>query len=442
MQTSRFAREKMAIDYTHADESWSQACMAQWLDAMASGRSVRWARPPSHLALLHLADRMLDYEFEPTILQHDKHVRGVIELGLRFLASWLVDAVQEMKSEDRDPPSAKLFQALGAQRGAMLYSRFFGFRLQQTEGPLLRVLLANPIPSAIAVGVDLLVQSPPHAWQDSSLAISALVQSFPWDPAAVFPRLLDSTDPAVLAPALDLANLLFQQRGVDPHPAKERFEMLLELLGGVVSRLAVMEENPRHFSENISAIQQMLFDSISLTVSLCHTMALLEDSRAIGKLNQAMELGHRRIRAEAAFALVKLEEPTAVDRLLELAEDDVIRPRVLQYLRELGFAERINPEWESVEASARSMIALQLSQPEWYGLAPQDLVLVDQRDLSIPGYHDLQRCFLFRYEYDFGPQKVANLGFSGPFVHLFSANVLDWDCDTIYEVVLQSLERG
>lgn len=408
--------------------------MAQWVDALSSGGAVRWLRPPSPKAAIHLADNLLHYEFETERVGQDRAARGVMEQGLRSLAAWLTDAILE-------PENMRILQAMAAQRGAMLYARFRPLRLRHTEGPLLRTLLANPIPSAIALGVDLLVESPPHAWQDSSLAISALVQSYPWDTALVFPRLLESTDPAVLAPALDLANLLHQQRGVTPHPGKERFDMLLELLGGVVSRLSLMEENPQHYSESVSEIQQILFDSISLTVSLCHTMALVGDPRAGAKLHQAVSLGHRRIRTEAAYALVKLGEPSAIDGLLELAEDDATRPRVLQYLRELGLADRIRPEWNQKEAHARSKLALQLSQPEWFGLAPHHLDLVDQRDLWVPGFAELQTCFLFRYEYAFGRKEVANLGFSGPFVYLFSDCILDWDYEMVYEVVLQSLEQ-
>ncbi len=403
---------------------------------------VRWQRPPSHAAVLLLADAVLNHDFGhdfdiEELLQVSPR-RGLLEQSLRVLASWLVQVIRETRSQNEE--SAPLYQAMAAQRGAMLYRRFYGLRLRHVEGTLLQALLGNPVRTAIVLGVDLLVDTPPHSWQDSSLAISSLVQSPHWQVADVYPRLLESSDPTVIAPALDLANLLAQERGVTPHPASERFENLLALLGGVVSRLGLLEEDPSHFSNSVSEIQQILFDSVSLTVSLCHTMALLGDSRAIGKLNQAMELRHRRIRAEAGFALAKLGDASATDRLLELAEDDATRPRVLQYAKELGLIDRIRPEWQSDEAKARSMLALQLSQPEWFAIAPQRIELVDHRDLALPGFQGPQPCFLFRYEYDIGPQGIANIGFSGPFVFVFPTNILDWDYETIYEVVLQSLE--
>lgn len=437
----------MAIDYTQTDAAWSQTCMnqlSQWLDAGANedgkpvAGPVRWERPPSHAAILLLADAVLSHGFDRDSLHRAGAARGSLEQSLRWIATWIVEIIRETNAEPQE--NSVLLQAMAAQRGAMLYRHFYELRLRHVEGVLLQALLGNPVRSAIVLGVDLLVATPPHSWQDSSLAITSLVQSKHWAVADVYPRLLEASDPAVLAPALDLANLLFQERGVTPHPASQRFENLLALLGGVVSRLGLLEEDPTRFSQSVSEIQQILFDSVSLTVALCHSMALLGDPRAIGKLNQAMELRHRRIQAEAGFALAKLGDPAAPDRLLALAEDDAIRPRVLQYAKELGLADRIQPAWESDEAKARSMLALQLSQPEWFGLAPQRMELIDRRDLVLPGYDHPQAGFLFRYEYDLGPQGVANIGFSGPCVYLFPANILDWDPETIYEVVMQSME--
>lgn len=442
----------MAIDSTQADAQWSRLCMTRLEESLNAGENglerpvsssattgpLRWETPPSHAAVLLLADAILSHDFNEEVLQRDAGLRGLLEQALRWLATWMLQVIREASSENE--ASSPLIQAMAAQRGAMLYRRFYEMRMRHVEGMLLQALLGNQVRSAIVLGVDLLVDRPPHAWQDSSLAISSLVQSEHWNIVDVYPRLLDSSDPAVLSPALDLANLLFQERNVTPHPALERFENLLALLGGVVSRLGLLEEDPARFSQSVSEIQQILFDSVSLTVSLCHTMALLGDPRAIGKLNQAIELRHRRIRAEAGFALAKLGDSSAIDRLLELAEDDATRPRVLQYAEELGIADRIRPEWQSEEAIARSTLALQLSQPEWFGIAPQRIELVDRRDFTLPGYRDPQPCFLFRYEYDIGVHGIANIGFSGPCVFLFPTNMLDWDYETIYEVALQSLE--
>lgn len=450
----------MAIDPNASDLAWSKTCITQWTHALAAGESPErsliagnrlWTDPPSHAAVLDLADAILSFELDKSLLGQDQSRRGVLEQSLCSLAIWLLQCVREgtARADDPDPSSelssalfqGALLQGMAAQRATLLYRRFYALKLRHFEGILLQILLSNSVRSAVVVGVDLLVDSPPHAWQDSSLAIGALVQSNRWEVGDVYPRLLDSTDPAVLAPALDLANLLFSERNVRPHPAADRLEPLLRLLGSVVSRLGIMEEDPSRFSSDVSEVQRILFDSVSLTVSLCHTMAQIGDVRAVGKLNQAIELGHRRIRAEAAYALVSLGEKASIDRLLELAEDDALRPRILAYAKQLDLVERIRPEWETPEAQARSILALHLSQPEHFSLAPHRMELIDQRRLVIPELDEPQDCFLFRYTYVFGERIHSNIAFVGPFIHLFPSNVEDLDSDTLYEVILQSLEE-
>ncbi|MFO0011687.1 MAG: hypothetical protein ACK553_03010 [Planctomycetota bacterium] len=439
----------MAIDYNLSELEWSRDCEEQFTDALEAGapqtgkstaRSRLWRDPPSHRAVLALTDALLNHAFDMDLLQEDHRTRGILEHALQSLAAWMIQGIREVDTE-LGADEATLFRAMAAHRGAMLYRRFHALRLRHCEGRLLQLLLVNPVRSAVALGIDLLVDSPPHSWQDASLAIGALVQSNRWQIADVYPRLLDSTDPAVLSPALDLANLLFSERGVQPHPARERFDALLGLLGSVVARLATMEEDPTRFSQSVPEIQRILFDSVSLTVSLCHTMALLEDVRAVGKLNQAMELGHRRIRAEAAYALVRLGEQSAVDRLLELAGDDALRPRILAYAKQLGLSDRIEPEWESEESRARSMLALHLSQPEHFSMAPHHIEQIDQRELVLPDRSEPQTCFLFRYTYFLGDRETSNFALAGPFVHLLPPHISDWEPDAIYEVILQSLEE-
>jgi hypothetical protein len=405
-----------------------------------SGITLRWSAPPTRTGVLILAEAIANHEFDQDTLEKDHRARALLEQAIGGLANWLVDLVRESPFET-DEDHSMLDQGLAAKWGAVLYTRFRSLQLRRTEGPLLQVLLTNRVRSAVVLGVDLLVEQPPNQWQDASLAISALVQSSQWKQSDVFPRLLETTHPAVLAPALDLANLIYEERGVRPHPALDRIESLLSMLGAVVAQLDLLEEDPSRFAGSVTEIQRMLFDSVSLTVSLCHTLSLLEDRRSIGKLNQAMGLGHRRIRAEAAFALARMKDQRAVEVLLELAEDDVMRPRILKYIDELGLQDRIQPDWRSDLSHARSLLALQLSQPENFAIPPLGIELVDQRALMIPGYDEPQTCFLLRYFYELGDRTHSNVGFSGPFVHLFPSDVSDWEPEAIYEIALQSLEQ-
>jgi hypothetical protein len=437
------------MEYSSLDQVWSDTCMDHLVSAFAqlentaetkSGLSIRWTPPPALTGALLLAETLVNHEFDQEMLRNNPCARALLEQAIGHLAHWLSDLVRESPFEAEEDQSM-LHQGLAARWGAMLYTRFRSYELRRTEGPLLQILLSNRVRSAIVLGVDLLVDQPPNQWQDASLAISSLVQSNHWQPSDVFPRLLDATHPAVLSPALDLANLAYEERGIRPHPAADRIDSLLSMLGAVVSQLDLLEENPSRFSGSVSEIQRMLFDSVSLTVSLCHTMSLLDDRRAIGKLNQAMGLGHRRIRAEAAFALARLQDPRAVEVLLGLADDDVARPRVLQYLDELGLKHRIRPEWDTELAHARAKLALRLSQPENFAFPPHRMEVFDERRMTVPGHVEPQNCFLLRYFYELGNRTHSNIGFSGPFVHLFPSDISDWEPDAIYEIVMQSIEQ-
>jgi hypothetical protein len=381
-------------------------------------QELRWPVPPTPEAALLLAESFLELPIDDEVVQSISSFRGTLELAVGKLASWLSELVRR-SSSGLDEQGELLIHALAAQRAAQLYVRFRKYRFHRSQGVLLQVLFASRVPTAVSLGVDLLVEQPPFEWSDSSLALSALMQSPHQRVEDVFPRILDATSPAVLAPALDIANHLCREKGVYPHPAAPRFDALLSLLGAVTQQLASLEENPGRYSDRVSEIQRMLFDGVSLAVSLCHFFALQGDVRAIGKLTQALDLGHRRIKAEAAFALARLGEDRAVDLLLQLMQDDASRPRVMQYAKELGIEERIEPEWCTPLAHAKSQLALWLSQPEQFSLAPQHIELVEHRTLPWPGMDQPQDCFLLRFEYALGNAHLTSIGFAGPYAFAF-----------------------
>ena len=364
-----------------------------------------------------------------------ERVKAIAEQTLSLIAQWFVDLIRSA-SISFDEQGNRLVQLLSAQKASTLYMMFLGKGFRHCEGRLLQAILSCSEPKAVRVGVDLLVDHPPRDWTDTSLAITALVQTDKWNVSDVFPRLLDSTNPAVLSPALDLANLLVRERGANPHPAASRFDSLLNLLGGVTQQLAAMEENPRRFSNSVAEIQRILFNSVSLVVSLCDFFALSGDSRAIGKLTQALDLSHRRIKVEAAFALAKLGEERARDLLLGMVSDDASRPRILAYAHELGIDERIDPQWLSSLAKAKSDLALWLSQPDQFSIPPHHLELVEQRTLVWPGFDGPQECFLIRFEYYLGETTHSNIGFSGPFSQAFSLDLNHLSPDRCYEIFL------
>jgi hypothetical protein len=262
------------------------------------------------------------------------------------------------------------------------------------------------------------------------------MQSTNWKLVDVFPRILESEHPSVLAPALDLANSMVRKHGVTPHPAACKFDSLLIVFGAVTMQLQALEENPRKFSDNVQAIQRILFDAVSLLVASCDSFALIGDPRAIGKLNQAIELKHRRIKLEAAYALVKLGESRALELIVQLLPDDSSRSRAIAYLHELSAEDRIGAEWTSSLAKAKSDLAIWLSQPEQFAIPPSKIELVEQRTMHWPGFEGPQECFLLQFEYGTGDGSYSNVGFAGPFASAMSLDIKSLSNDAAFAMFL------
>jgi hypothetical protein len=122
---------------------------------------------------------------------------------------------------------------------------------------------------------------------------------------------------------------------------------------------------------------------------------------------------------------------------MKLAEEPVARLRVLEYARELGLADQIDPQWQTPQARAEAELAVWLAEPTQFGIPPASLELFDQRRQYWPGYDEQVECFLFRFIYvvgvrDEGQRSLANIGIAGPLVHAFLADLADLPPDDIY----------
>ncbi len=351
----------------------------------------------------------------------DSHfARATLERLIQRTAQWLRSSLGASKL----PPEEIAFQKLIAVQAATgLFLKVRNSRYSNLDGSLLQVAFASGHPTAIQMGVDFLLQSPPQAWTSASLALSPLLQYDDWDADLVFPRILESSQPAILASALDIANHLFTTGRLEPHPCAVRYDDVVSLLGGIVQRLGVMEENPGKFGQQASEVQKILFDSVSLCVSLCHTLSLLENDSCIGKLMQASELRHRRIRTEAAFALAKLNHARGTDLLIELAADPASRARAIAYATELGCSDRIDEKHRTILAQAESQLAQWLAQVEQMGIAPSRIEFLEQRTLPWPGFETPQECFLFRFGYQMSDGEFSNVGLAGPVAKAFSQDL-------------------
>jgi hypothetical protein len=287
----------------------------------------------------------------------------------------------------------------------------------------------------LACWVRLLREDPPASnaglrdffaplWQRPGLAASDL-----------FPDLLDAIGQVDLATAvLDLANFLYRERQVRPHPASPRVAPLAQLLGDLTQQLLRLEVAPLDSGIPPDQISRVINDAVGLVSALCDFLALQGDASVVGKLYPCLEVRHRRVQLEAAYALATLGQEAGRERLVELAAEPLVRRRVLSYCQPLGLTAKIPPEYQTPAALAESELVLSLAHPNNLGLAPKTTVLLDQRRQFWPGYDQPVECFLFQFEYPFTDAPYRNVGIVGPVTHSFAQPLHALSADELYAI--------
>lgn len=286
--------------------------------------------------------------------------------------------------------------------------------------------------------VELLTTDPPQDDSDVMQLLAPLFQERRQEAAALFPRLFGAVAyPSVAAPVLDLANFLTREKVVAHHPGAELAPQLTALLGEVVQSLALLQERPMERDDSPVELSRRVSRGVALAVSLCDALALIGDQVAIPKLHQALEVGHRRVRTEAAAALAKLGDQRGAEELVKLAAEPVARLRVLAYASELGISDKIAPEHATPQARAESELCVWLAEPTQFGVPPSACELFDHRQQFWPGFGTPVDCYLFRFQYVVtiegeGERSFSNIGIAGPLAHAFVADLGDLPPDDIY----------
>lgn len=353
----------------------------------------------------------------------------------RLLVAWLSAAGQSRREASRSGVSDS---AENSDLLAALEALYRGLgKSSQARGQLL-VWLANGRQAAeLDLFGQLLTDDPPPSEHDVIQALAPLFQRRRPEVVRLFPGLLAGLRlPLLAAPVLDLANFLAREKIVGEHPAKERAGELVTLLGELAQSLASLEEQPASATDSAQELSRRVAQGVALAVSLCDALALLGERAAIGKLYQALEVRHRRLRTEAAAALARLGEEQGRAELIALAAEPTARLRVLAYAKELGIAEQIEPQFATPEARAEAELCVWLAEPTQYGVPPTACELFDQRKQQWPGFAAPVDCYLFQFQYvltvEEGERSYSNIGIAGPLVHAFVADLGDLPPDDIY----------
>jgi hypothetical protein len=354
------------------------------------------------------------------------------------------------QAADYRPATAEMLQYIeGLYRGLPAASR--------VRNHLLGWLARTATRESLDMYATLMVEDPPTCPESVVLAFAPLLQKkAQWEVSDLFPSLLGGlTHPNIAAAILDLANYAVRSERVGVHPAAGNSPTLISMLGLLTEQLLMIEEGNIPPDKSAQQVVQIVNDTVSLIASLCDALALIGDSAARGKLARASELKHRRIRAEALAALIRLGDTARAGELAALAAEPVVRLRVLAYAGELGIEDLVDPAWTTDDARAESTMALWLAEPSNMGLAPTSVKMLDRRCLNWPGYDEPIDCFLVEYAYVFPELKIQNVGIVGPITQAFSSNLLQlpaadilaafagWqgEHEQVYEVSLTDADR-
>jgi hypothetical protein len=343
----------------------------------------------------------------------------------------LVDALVRESASRGDTLHGASISGASINQVASAY-RALGAR-SRTRHHLLRLLAASGERAALAAFADLLAADPPAQSSEVALAFAPLLQHRVLHAEALFPKLWDCLEqPATAVLVLDLANFICRRGHMAVHPAAPRVARLAALLVGLVNRLARLQEHPEEFGRTPAALATIVGESMGLVVALCDALALIGDTSVTGKLHQALELTHRRVRTEAAFALARLGDDAGVDALAQMAAEPSARSRALAYLDELGLTDRASEADRSPASRAEGELAAWLAQPDRLGLPPSAIELIDSRRQHWPGFAEMVDCYLFRYEYVWRGRTQSNIAIVGPALHSIAADLADLPPADIY----------
>ncbi|MEM7314448.1 MAG: HEAT repeat domain-containing protein, partial [Planctomycetota bacterium] len=308
-----------------------------------------------------------------------------------------------------------------------------------TRYHLLNFLARKATSVSLKMLSKLLIDDPPHGVGPNSAAILPLFQlTEPNQLAAIFPDILDAiSNPELAASILDLANFLTRRERIAPHPAVDRVDELNQLAEAIAAMLDTFQTSQPTSAEDLRLRQEKVANGIPLAVSLCDALAFIGDERSIPVLERLLELKHRRLRVEAAAALIRLDQEPATQVLCDMAAEPSVRSRVIAYAEELEIMDSIDPEFRTPVAIAEADLITFLSDPTNMGLPPANCELMDASLLSWPGYEEPRNCYLFRYSYDIvdangQPATFSNVGIAGPLAHTFHADLSQLPTADIY----------
>jgi hypothetical protein len=171
--------------------------------------------------------------------------------------------------------------------------------------------------------------------------------------------------------------------------------------------LALAEQCAHHPFDS-SAGQILLHDYLtdpdphhfSFAQSAAASLPFLHPARRQDLLALALDHPCADVQMEGAWASAKLGSAAGVHFLARLCLDPARSKQAAQYLCELDLEEAIPQQAKDAQFQAQAALSSWLAHPQEFGRPPEEMVLLDTRELYWPPTRDRRRVWLFRYRYE------------------------------------------
>ncbi len=165
-----------------------------------------------------------------------------------------------------------------------------------------------------------------------------------------------------------------------------------------------VEEHPFDTDAGHALLHHFLTDQDPLHYSYAQSAAASLPFLKKGNRQEllALSLDHAStdVQLEGAWASAKLGSAAGVNILSRLCRDPAYSKQACQYLRELDLEEAIPKEVQQPAFQAQSELINWLAHPDEFGRPPDEIKLLDARELYWPPTKDRRSVWLFAYRYD------------------------------------------
>jgi hypothetical protein len=166
----------------------------------------------------------------------------------------------------------------------------------------------------------------------------------------------------------------------------------------------LVQEHPFDSDEGHAILHRYLTDQdpqrYSYAQSAAASLPFLKRGNRQDLLALSLDHTSTDVQLEGAWASAKLGSAAGVNILSRLCRDPAYSKQACQYLRELDLEEAIPKEVQQPTFQAQSELSNWLAHPDEFGRPPDEIKLLDSREIYWPPTKNRRQVWLFAYHYE------------------------------------------